>query len=78
MGRLIEETEKELVISVNPYSPDITVKIQKENIVKKEESQISSMPPALINSLNEKELSDLIAYLLAGGDKENKIYNQSN
>jgi putative heme-binding domain-containing protein len=77
-GRLIEETEKELVISINPFAPDITSKIRKNNVVKIEESLISSMPQGLINSLNEKELSDLIAYLVAGGDKDNEIYNQTN
>ena len=77
-GRLIEETENELIISVNPFSPDITSKINKKDIVERKESLQSTMPPGLINSLNEQELSDLMAFLVAGGDKTNRIYNVSN
>jgi putative heme-binding domain-containing protein len=73
-GRPVEETETEIEISVNAFSPDITTKIRKEDIVKTEVSSQSAMPAGLINQLNEKELSDLMAFLLAGGDKTHKIY----
>jgi putative heme-binding domain-containing protein len=73
-GRLIDETENELEISVNAFSPDITSKINKKDILKTEISSQSAMPAGLINGLNEKELSDLMAFLLAGGDKSNKVY----
>lgn len=77
-GRLIEDTDNELIISANVFSPDITTKINKDDIVKKEPLAQSTMPSGLINSLNEKELSDLMTFLLAGGDKDHKIYNKSN
>ncbi len=73
-GRPIDETETHIEISVNAFSPDITSKIRKADIVKTEESSESAMPSGLINSLNEKELSDLMAFLVAGGDKNHKIY----
>lgn len=73
-GRPVEETETEIKISVNAFSPDITTKIRKEDIVKTEVSSQSAMPAGLINQLNEKELSDLMAFLLTGGDKTHKIY----
>ncbi|MCL6295873.1 c-type cytochrome [Jejuia spongiicola] len=74
-GRLINETENEIEISVNAFSPDITSKINKKDILKKEIASQSAMPTGLINGLNEKELSDLMAFLIAGGDKSNKVYN---
>jgi putative heme-binding domain-containing protein len=73
-GRIIEETEKELELSTNAFSPDLTTKIRKDRIVKEEESTVSSMPPGLINRLNEQELSDLITFLVSGGDKNNQLY----
>ena len=76
IGRLVEDTEKDLLISTNAFSPDITTKIRKDQIVKEEESAHSAMPPGLINRLNEKELSDLMAFLVSGGDKNNKIYSK--
>lgn len=73
-GRLIDETEDELEISINAFSPDITSKIRKDNVIKTEISSQSAMPSGLVSNLNEKELSDLIAYLIAGGDKAHDIY----
>lgn len=70
IGRLIEETQEEIEISVNAFSPEITSRIRKTDIVKTEESAQSAMPPALINSLNEKELSDLLTFLITGGNKD--------
>ena len=32
------------------------------------------MPPGLINSLNEDELKDLLAYLLSGGNDKDKMF----
>jgi hypothetical protein len=32
------------------------------------------MMPGLINSLNNEELRDLLAYLMAGGNKEHELY----
>ena len=75
-GRVISETERELEISINAFSPELTIKIRKSRIVKKEESELSVMPPTLINRLNAQELSDLIAYLVSGGMREHKIYNK--
>ncbi|MEX0312997.1 MAG: c-type cytochrome, partial [Allomuricauda sp.] len=74
-GRVVEETEEDIIVSVNAFSPDITRKIKRTDIVKVEESSQSTMPAGLINSLNEKELSDLMAFLVAGGDENNKIYD---
>ncbi|MGX1929949.1 c-type cytochrome [Flagellimonas sp. 2504JD4-2] len=74
-GRVVEETDDDIIVSVNAFSPDITRKIKRTDIVKVEESSQSTMPAGLINRLNEKELSDLMAFLVAGGDENNKMYD---
>jgi putative heme-binding domain-containing protein len=75
-GRLVDETEDWLEISINAFSPELTTKIRKSRIVKKEEAVVSAMPPSLINRLNQQELSDLIGYLVSGGNENHKIYKQ--
>ncbi|HLT51172.1 MAG TPA: c-type cytochrome [Arenibacter sp.] len=75
-GKVIEETEKELKIGTNSFSPSLVTIIKKKDIIKEQESPISPMPPGLINRLNDKELSDLMAFLVSGGDKNHKIYNE--
>ncbi len=74
-GRAVEERDDEIIVSINAFSPDITRTIKRTDIAKVEESSQSMMPAGLINSLNEKELSDLMAFLIAGGDENNKIYD---
>jgi len=32
------------------------------------------MLPGMINRLNEDELKDLMAYLISGGNKDNKVF----
>ncbi|MEQ6120197.1 heme-binding protein [Reichenbachiella sp. MALMAid0571] len=74
-GKVIEEDKGALKISTNAFSPDLRTIIRKSRVEKEEESLISPMPPGLINRLNEQELTDLIAFLVSGGNQEHEIYN---
>jgi putative heme-binding domain-containing protein len=75
-GRLLSEDEESVTIMPNPYSSNYTVKFAKSDILKKEFSPVSPMPPGLLNRLNEDEIADLFAYLLAGGDESDDIYKK--
>jgi len=74
VGRLLSEESDTLSIMPNGFNPSYTVKLAKTNIKKQEISPISPMPPGLLNRLNEKEITDLYAYLLSGADEKHKIY----
>ncbi len=74
-GRLIDETDRDYIVSTNAFAPDITTRFRKSDVVKTEESSHSPMPPGLINRLNDQELADLLAYLISGGNKNHKLYN---
>lgn len=73
-GRIKSDAGDSIVIMPNPFNESYTVTLNKNNIVKKELSPISPMPPGLLNRLNEQEVLDLFAYIIAGGDEKNKIY----
>ena len=34
------------------------------------------MPPGLLNSLNQNELRDLIAYIISGGNEQDPMFQQ--
>jgi hypothetical protein len=34
------------------------------------------MPPGLLNSLNKDEVLDLMAFLLSGGNKDDKVFQK--
>lgn len=74
VGRLTNEDEETYFISQNPFAPDVIREVPKENVVDEKLSYVSVMYPGLINPLNEEELKDLIAYLMAGGNEDHEIY----
>lgn len=76
VGRLVNEDDKNYIVSQNPYAPEQTRKIPKNEVTGQKMSSVSLMPVGTINRLNEDELRDLIAYLIAGGDPDNPIYSE--
>ena len=73
-GRILSEKDGKVTIMPNPYSSTITTEIAVDEIKRRELSAASPMPPGLLNRLNEEEVIDLFAYLMAGGDKEHYYY----
>ena len=76
VGRIISENEQEVAINQNPYEPEQKMVIAKSDIKSQAISPVSIMPPGLINRLNETELRDLLAYLMAGGDEEHELFKE--
>lgn len=74
VGRLTDQDEETYYLSQNPFAPDQIRKIPKVEVTDTKLSAVSVMPPGLINRLNEEELRDLLAYLMAGGNPEHTIY----
>ncbi|HEY5745839.1 MAG TPA: c-type cytochrome, partial [Chryseolinea sp.] len=74
LGRLTNENKDTYFISQNPFAPETIREIPKKDVLSTKYSYISVMYPGLINNLNEDELKDLVAYLLAGGNGENQVY----
>ncbi|GAA3584413.1 c-type cytochrome [Snuella lapsa] len=66
-GIVINKDETTLELSTNAFALDSTIKIKNDSILRVEPSPVSPMPPRLVNSMNAKELTNLIAYMLAAG-----------
>lgn len=73
-GKVLSETDDKIVLMSNPFDITYTVEIPKSEVLKRELSPISPMPPNLLNRLNEEEIVDLFAYILSGADKEHYYY----
>ena len=73
-GRVIYRDEKEIAVAANPYDFSALTKSPIGNVASVEPSQVSMMPPATIAMMNKDELSDLIAYLISGGDPKHKVF----
>jgi len=74
LGRIVVEENGKVFVMTNPFAPNDHVAIDEKDIAKKGTRQVSMMPPGLINALNETELLDLIAYLLSGGNAQDKMF----
>ena len=74
LGRLIRQDNSNYYISQNPFATNIIRTLSKKEVARTRVSETSPMLPGMINGLNAEELSDLIAYLKSGGNKNNPIY----
>lgn len=74
VGRLTNEDANTFFVSQNPYEPETVIKLAKKSVASHKYSPVSIMFGNLINSLNEDELKDLMAYLMAGGNETNPIF----
>ena len=74
-GRIIYRNEKETAVAVNPFNFATLEKVPADQIAKVELSQVSMMPPAMIMAMNAEELTDLMAYLISGGDKKHAVFS---
>lgn len=76
LGRLTSENDKSYLISQNPFAPEAVREIAKQDVASTKYSYISIMYPGLINNMNEDELKDLVAYLMAGGNEQHELYKK--
>lgn len=74
VGRLTNENDNTYFVSQNPFAPQTLREIPKSEVTSTKLSRISLMMPGLINSLNNEELKDLMAYLMSGGNKDHELY----
>ena len=74
LGRLINEDDGKYFVSQNPFSPQTLREISKTDVTSTKHSTVSLMLPGLINRLNDEEIKDIIAYMVAGGNKDHEVY----
>jgi len=76
VGRILNEEGDKLELAVNPFDPSVTVTLNRSDILAIDRSPDSPMPIGLLNSLNPSEAADLLAYLISGGNKDDKLYSK--
>ncbi|MDR3716846.1 MAG: c-type cytochrome [Puia sp.] len=74
MGRVMNQDADNYYVSQNPFAPQTLRTVSKKDVVRTRLSETSIMLPGLINRLNGEELKDLLAYLKAGGNKQDTIF----
>jgi len=74
VGRVIKEEGDKISVAENPLLPNELTVLSQSDVKTRAKYPISAMPATLLNSLNKDEVLDLIAFLLSGGNKEDKVF----
>lgn len=69
VGRVINAAGDTYRVNTDMFDPSQSVQVSGKKIRKIEPSQVSLMPPGLLNTLKGDEILDLVAYLLSQGDR---------
>lgn len=72
-GQVADENHYLVTLIVDPFN-GTKQNIPKGNIVKKEASPVSLMPPGLLSTLSQEEVLDLLAYLQSGGNEKSPAF----
>ena len=73
-GRIMNLHGDTITINTNMLDPSAQVNVNVSKIEENRPSTISMMPEGLLSTLNEDEISDLVAYLLSRGDRSSKMF----
>jgi putative heme-binding domain-containing protein len=78
IGRIVVEENGKVFVAVNPFDLGTTMAVDEKEIASKKVNPVSMMPPGLINTLNPDELQDLLAYIMSGGNPQDKVFKAAN
>ncbi|MDA2926509.1 GDSL-type esterase/lipase family protein [Acidobacteria bacterium AH-259-G07] len=71
-GIVSSEDDQRVRFLPNPLESDQPVEVQKDLVERRWQSDISLMPQGLLNTLTEKEILDLLAYVASAGGLKSK------
>ncbi|MES2706018.1 MAG: c-type cytochrome [Verrucomicrobiota bacterium] len=74
VGRIVKEEGDIVEVAENPLNPAAVTTINQSNIKSRAKYPISAMPPALLYSLNQDEVLNLLAFLMSGGNRNDKAF----
>jgi len=75
-GMAIADRPDRLVLITDPEQPDKPVTIMKEDIEERSNTASTIMPGGMLNWLTEEEIYDLAAFVLAGGDEKDELFQE--
>ena len=75
IGTTESEDDERVVLKPNALSPEV-IEIGKSMIQKRTISEVSPMPPGLLNALKAEQILDLLAWFEAGGDPKAKVWGK--
>ena len=75
-GRIVSEVNGKITLVIDPEDPTKVAELAKGDIEEVRPSAVSLMPEKLLNTLNENEVLDLLAYMLSRGDPGHAMFRK--
>lgn len=76
VGKIVNETNDKYTMVVDPEDSTKVVEVKKTDVASVKPSNVSLMPDKLLNSLNEREVLDMLAYMLSRGDPNHPMFKK--
>jgi putative heme-binding domain-containing protein len=76
VGKIVSDTEAAYTIVTDPEDSTKVVEVKKADIESLKPSNVSLMPDKLLNSLNEGEVLDMLAYMLSRSDPSHPMFRK--
>ena len=73
-GMIVEETPALVKVMIDPLAKCEPTVVQKSEIDERTKSTTSIMPAGLLNKLSREEILDLMAYVIARGDRQHPLF----
>jgi len=61
-------------VMTNMLDPNGQTKVNAKKVESMQKSKVSMMPKGLLDTFQEDEVLDLVAYLMSRGDRNNKMF----
>ena len=75
-GSVLDTVDKKYVVAPVMMNPQVTVEVPISDVKSEAPSDVSPMPPGLVNEFTREQIIELLAYLESGGDKNAPIYRK--
>jgi putative heme-binding domain-containing protein len=75
VGRVVEENPEKVVLRPNPLEEN-TITVRKSDIENRAPSKLSPMPVGLLNTFNQSDILDLLAYMESQGDAQHPNFRR--
>jgi putative heme-binding domain-containing protein len=76
-GRIVNLSGDSLMVMTNMLDPDNMARVDRRQVEETKPSKLSMMPTGLLNTLNDEEIRDLMAYLLSKGDPGHPMFRKN-
>ena len=76
VGRIVNLNNDDVMVNTDMLDPGSTVRVDRKLIESMKPSNLSMMPTGLMDTFQESEVLDLMAYVLSRGDRANAMFKK--